>query len=186
MEKRLCRGVAMTAVFSFALAANTLHAQTLPPSVPLSEVQIQLVTGGGDGCAVQRCTHYRISIRGDGAVTLEDIGAPPRENTVTHTVPQASVVRLVNGFLSAGFVDLPATYVSPARMAMLKDDSLIFLGLSTSAGYADVTLILGTFSKTVRVYSVATGLTDIPPALTELKNSIWKMARGPEDSRIAK
>ena len=179
------RGVAFATVFGLALATNVLHAQTLPSSVPLSDVQIQLVTGGGDGCAVQRCTHYRLSIRGDGTVTLEDIGEPPRDNTVTHAVSKQSVVKLVNGFLTAGFVDFPSPYVSPSRMAMLKGESLLLLHLDMTLPYADITLTLGTFSKTVRVYWVVTGLTDVPPALTDLDKSIWKMAR-PPDSPVAK
>ena len=98
------------------LTANVLHA---PSSVPLSEVQIQLVSVSHEGCAAPRCTDCRISI---GTVTLEDIGAPPREDTVTHTVSHEDIVKLVNVHHVA----------------------------------------LGKFSKTVRVYSAVTGLTEIP------------------------
>ncbi len=180
-------GVGVAAVLSLALSANVLHAQTLPRSVPLSEVQVQLQTGGGDGCAIGGCVDYRITIRGDGLVTLrKDFLSPPRRETTTHPVSREDIVKLVNGFLSAGFVDLPANYRSPSRGAWLSGDSLVFGGWMDTGGYSEITLTLGTFSKTVRLYgSMPSQLSDVPAALTELRNRIWTMGGGPE-SWIAK
>ena len=63
-------------------------------SIRLSDVEIGLVTGGGGGGCVGRCNIYRITIRGDGVVTREDIGTLPRADTLKRTVDVGDVVVL--------------------------------------------------------------------------------------------
>ena len=196
MKKALRAGVA---VFSLTLVTEVLDAQTLPssvplsevqiqlrpspPSVPLSEVQILLVTHGGDGCPIGGCVDYRVSIRGDGLVTLEKTTfSPPRSETLKRDVSREDVVALVNAFLDAGFLDLPnRNNVRP--VSTLKGDSLeIATRLTIGEPRVEITLTLGTITtKTVQQFADQTGRLD----LTALRRRIWKMGGGPEDFWVA-
>ena len=88
----------------------------LPSSVRLSDVEIRWESGGGDGC-VGECTIYRVTVQGDGLVTLEDLGwgnRPPKAPTRRRSIAVEEVVALVNEFLDARFFEAPDK-LPPAR-----------------------------------------------------------------------
>jgi hypothetical protein len=73
----------------------------LPGSVPLADVEIRWQSGGGDGCAGD-CTNYRITLRGDGLVSLEELGwgnKPPKSEARQRSIPADDVVALINELL---------------------------------------------------------------------------------------
>jgi hypothetical protein len=81
----------------------------LPSSVSLSDVQIQLTTGGGDGC-VGRCTAWRIVVRGEGLIELHDLGTPPTAEPRRREIGRDAVVELVNQFLKVRFFEALGYY----------------------------------------------------------------------------
>jgi hypothetical protein len=73
-------GVSLGCVVGLSAWQSSASTTALPESVPLVDVEIRWQTGGGDGCAGD-CTNYRITLRGDGLVSLEDLGwgsKPPK------------------------------------------------------------------------------------------------------------
>jgi hypothetical protein len=118
-------------------------------SIRLSDVEIGLVTGGGGGGCVGRCNIYRITIRGDGVITREDIGTPPRADTLKRTVDVGEVVALVNEFLRVRFFDALDRYES-VMFVERKGDLLLLRGRgSIDGGTANVTMRLGSRTRTV-------------------------------------
>ena len=99
MTNRCAFLLLVAASVTLGLGASTMTAQVqeveapnrvqLPDSVPLSDVEIRWQSGGGDGCPGD-CTFYRITIGGDGFVTLEDLdwGAkPPKAAPRRRSIP---------------------------------------------------------------------------------------------------
>jgi Domain of unknown function (DUF6438) len=81
----------------------------LPTSISLADLEIRLDPETGGSC-LGRCVHYRITIRGDGTVTYEDLARPPvapRERTVSVD----DVVALANAFVRARFFEVSARCV---------------------------------------------------------------------------
>ena len=156
-------------------AQSTTSLMVLPESVPLSEMEIRWQSGGGDGCSRPGgCTYYRITVRGDGRVTLEDLGwgselpkAAPRQRSI----PADDVVALINELLEARFLWAPP---EGTRVAVRKGDSLFFLhgGVGGSGAWVDLTLRVGPSAKTVRL-DKRTG------DLRSVEDRIWKIG-GPK------
>ena len=92
--------------YAVCAQVSSLSLTRFPASVPVSDVEIRLVTGGGDGCQ-GRCVNYRITVHGGGLVELEDIGSAPRDPARRRSIPSDQVVALVNEALKAGFLDAP-------------------------------------------------------------------------------
>ncbi len=106
-RRTLITACLLLGVGSVVLAARqgTTSPFVLPESAQLSDVVVQWQNGGGDGCGrVGGCTNYRITIRGDGLLTLEDLGwgmeppkAAPRQRTLPVDVAILAMLRLKNG-----------------------------------------------------------------------------------------
>jgi hypothetical protein len=147
------------------------HAQ-LPSSVRLTDVEIRLVTGGGDGC-VGRCVNYRIIVRGDRTVELEDVGSSPTAKTQKRSIAEGEVVALVNEFFKARFFDALDTYAGTSSV-VLKGESLLLLGHDGGTrGWVEITMTLGSATKTVRLQE------SVPVELERLKDLVWRIG-GPE------
>jgi hypothetical protein len=144
----------------------------LPSTVRVSDVEIRLLTGGGDGCNGPRCVNYRITIRGDGSVELEDVGTPPTPPTRRRSVAGDLVLTLVNEFLKVRFFDALDHY-DWTPFAVRKGDSLVLYGRGGSGGWTDITMRLGSASKTVRLEE------SIPADLLRLKDLVWRIG-GPK------
>jgi hypothetical protein len=158
-----------------ALAPSQLTAPApvrLPSSVGLSDVHIQLQTGGGDGC-VGRCTVWRVLLKGDGMVELHDLGTPPREEPRQRTIGSDSVVGLINRFLKARFWE-SLDYYGGVSSAVRNGDSLRLFGGGAGTGpWTELTLRIGPATKTVRLHE------NIPAELQDLNDRVWKLG-GPE------
>ena len=133
---------------------STTSVMVLPESAPLSDVEIRWQSGGGDGCAGD-CTHYRITVRGDGVVTLEDLGwgsRPPKAALRQRSIPADIAVALINDLFKARFVEAPSAFAGP-RVAVRKGDALSFYWTSVGVGlpWVDLTLRVGPSVKTVRI-----------------------------------
>jgi hypothetical protein len=117
--------------------------------IRLSDVKIGLVAGGGRSGCIGRCNIYRITIRGDGVITREDIGPPPRADTLKRTVDVDEVVSLVNEFLKVRFFDALDRYES-VMFVERKGDLLLLRGSGgIDGGTIDITMRLGSRTKTV-------------------------------------
>ena len=145
----------------------------LPSPVRLSDVEIRLVTGGGDGCR-GRCVNYRITVRGDGVVELEDLGDLPRAGTQRRSIAEDEVVALVNEFLGARFFDVldnpDGTLFAVRKGAVL---NLNVVGTAGSGPWVEVTMRLGSASKTVHLKENA------PVELGRLKDLVWRIGGPP-------
>jgi hypothetical protein len=145
----------------------------LPNSVPLSEVEIRWQCGGGDGCKGGGCTNYRIAVRGDGRVTLEDLGRggnPPKAAPQQRSISADDAVVLINQLLKARFLEA----FEGTRVAVRKGNSLFFYGPGGGSGpWVDLTLRVGPSAKTVRVDERT------PTELQSLRDRIWKIG-GPK------
>lgn len=169
---------AITASLVLAVAGTllTVTAQTpleppqqLPGSVPLSEVEIRLEHRVGGGC-FGRCIHYRITVRGDGTVTYEDLADPPvapRERTV----PVDDVVALANEFVRARFFEASDRYVG-ASFYVRQGEQLVLRGRGGSDGPTwDLSFRLGRVTKVVHLYL------DYPEALGRLRDLVDRTGR---------
>jgi hypothetical protein len=167
-------GIGLTSLS--AQQGTALKAVALPESVRLSEVAIQWQSGGGDGCAGD-CSNYFIIIRGDGLVTLKDLGwgdRPARFATRQRSIPADSVVALLDAFLKARFFESPDNFKNRS-VAIRKGDTL-FLNSSVGgvgAGWVDMTVRLGTVTKTVRLGG------ETPTDLARLRDRIFEIG-GPK------
>ena len=140
----------------------------LPSSVNLSDVQIQLTTGGGDGC-VGRCTAWRIVVRGDGAVELDDLGTPPRAQAKQRQIDSEVVIELINEFLKARFFEALG-YYGGIGSAVRSGDSLLLLGGVAGTGpWTELVLRLGPTTKTVRLQD------NVPVELQDLRDRVWQI-----------
>jgi hypothetical protein len=162
---------------SLGLAARqvTTSPLLLPESAQLSDVEIRWQSGGGDGCAGE-CTNYRITIRGDGRLTLEDLGwgmKPPKASPRQRSVPTNVPVSLVNELLKARFLEAPSAFAG-SRVAVQKGGSLFFYSSGAAgAPWVDLTLRIGPNSKTVRLAE------QTPQELRSLERRIWEIG-GPK------
>ena len=148
----------------------------LPESALLSEVEIQWQSGGGDGCAGD-CTNYRITVRGDGLVTLEDLGwgsKAPKAAPRQRSIPVDNAVALIDELLKARFLEAPSSFAG-ARVARRKGD-LVFFSWSVQAGapWVDLTLRAGPKAKTVRMVNELT-----PQELRNVERRLWEIG-GPK------
>lgn len=173
--------VAAVLVVSIGLTSLTarqgtaLKAFVLPESVRLSDVEIQWQSGGGDGCAGD-CTNYLIAIRGDGLVTLKDLGwgdKPAKSPTRQRSIPADSVVALVDEFLKARFFESPDNFKS-RRVAVRKGDSLfVYSTVGTGAGWVDLTVRLGSVTKTLHLEN------ETPTDFVRLRDRVFEIG-GPK------
>jgi len=144
-----------TSVIASALVVSAASkAVELPESVRLSDVEIQWQSGGGDGCASD-CSYYLITIRGDGLVTLKDLGWSDRLAilpTRQRSIPADSVIALLDEFLKARFFESPDNFKN-RRVAVRKGDSLFPYSSVGGVGarWVDLTVRLGSVTKTVRL-----------------------------------
>jgi hypothetical protein len=151
-----------------------LNRITLPESVALTDAEIQWRDGGGDGCArpAGDCTNYRIAIRGDGLLTLEDLGwggRAPKERPRQRTLPVDSVVTLIDDFLTARFFESPDSFAN-RNTAVRRGERLFFYSKGgVGGGWVDLTLRLGHLSKTVRLEN------ETPTDFVRLKERIWEI-----------
>ena len=144
----------------------------LPASVSLSDVQIQLTTGGGDGC-LGRCIAWGILVRGNGLVELDDLGTPPKLEAKQRTIDSDTVVELVNRFLKARFF-YSLDYYGGVSSAVRNGDSLALLGGVAGTGpWTELTLRLGSAAKTIRLRE------NIPAELQSLRDRVWQIG-GPD------
>ncbi len=157
-------------------AQSTPAPIVLPESVPLSEVEIQRRTGGGGGCNGE-CMDYRVTVRGDGRVTLEDLGwggKPPAEAPRQRSIPADDAVALIDQLLKARFLEAPVEF-DGTRRAVRKGDSLFFRGPGGGEFFwIDLTLRVGTIAKTVRLVDE-----QAPRDLRSVADQIWKIG-GPK------
>jgi hypothetical protein len=130
-----------------ASAANPV----LPSSVKLADIEVRLAYTGHGGCA-GRCIRYNVIVRGNGFVEYEDMGGEPRDARRRRTVPIAEVVSLVDAFVRSRFFDaLPRYETYP--VAVRDGNSVRFDRAAQSDGPEwDLTLRLGTQTKTVHLY----------------------------------
>jgi hypothetical protein len=120
----------------------------------------------------RRLHGHRITVRGDGRVTLEDLGwggTPPKVAPRQRSMPADDAVTVINEFLKARFLEASGA----TRVAVRKGDSLFFYGSGESGPWVDLTLRVGSGSKTVRVDART------PPDLQVLRDRIWKIG-GPK------
>jgi hypothetical protein len=146
----------------------------LPESAFLSDVQIEWQSGGGDGCAGD-CTDYRIVLRADGFVSLEDLGwgnKPPLATTLQRSMSSNIVIGLINQMFDARFMSPDSFQGVP--VAVRKGESLFFYGMANGSGpWVDLSLRVGTTVKTRRLGDKA------PADLLRVKDRIWEIA-GPK------
>ena len=157
--------------YTVCAQVSSLSLARFPASVPVSDVEIRLVTGGGDGCQ-GRCVNHRITVHGGGLVELEDIGSPPRDPTRRRSIPSDQVVALVNEALKAGFLDAPDRYDSTLS-AFRKGDTLVFQAHGGSAPWVEITMRFGSFTKTVRLQE------NVPSEIDALKARLFSVG-GPQ------
>jgi len=144
----------------------------LPFSAELSDVEIRWQSGGGDGCAGV-CTNYRITMRGDGVVTLEDLGwgeRRPQAGLRTRDIGVEAFVATVNQLFKARFLEAPGDFAN-TRVARREGDMLNFYSSGgIGGGWVNLTLRAGSFTKTVRV-----GGENTPAELLQLTDLVWSI-----------
>jgi hypothetical protein len=155
-----------------ALQVSTQKSE-LPYSLKPTDVEIQWQNGGGDGCASPHCADYRITLRGDGVVTTEDLGwggQPPQEATGTALITEDQFLAILNQLLDARFLDAPDDLVK-SRVAARKGDLLYFSYVAGGGGdsWVDLTLHAGSYRKTVRLHDMER---TTPPALGSVRDRI--------------
>jgi hypothetical protein len=145
----------------------------LPYSLKSSDVEILWESGGGEGCASSHCAHYRITLRGDGVVTVEDLGwggQPPRLPVETRSIKEDEFTTVLNQLLDARFLEAPADLVK-TRIAQRKGDLVYFYYVGGGIGsWVDLTLHAGSYRKTVRLHDLET---TTPAALRSVRDRIW-------------
>jgi hypothetical protein len=153
----------------------------LPDSVKPTDVEIQWRSGGGDGCASPHCANYQITLRGDGVVSVEDLGwggEPPRLPIQTRSIKEDEFITLLNQILEARFIEIPAPSATPRRARRTADSVYFYYDGGGSAPWVDLTLRAGSYRKTLRVpYSDTT-----PAALRTVVERIWRIG-GINDTR---
>jgi hypothetical protein len=154
---------------SASLQVSSSPGVELPASFRLSEVEIGLVAGGGGGGCVGRCVIYRITIRGNGVVSCEDIGTPPRAELLPRTVPVDEVVSLVNEFLKVRFFEAFDRYDTVDFVVRQGDLLLRRSSGAIDRGTADITMKLGSRAKTVVLSE------NVPAELGRLRDLTWRM-----------
>src|SRR5689334_21430128 len=95
----------------FGLLVSPQSGTELPYSVKLTDVEILWESGGGDGCPLPHCANYRVTLHGDGAVRVEDLGwggQPPRLPVQTRTIKKDEFTAVLNQLLDARFLEAPA------------------------------------------------------------------------------
>ncbi len=146
----------------------------LPQSAQLSDVQIEWQSGGGDGCPGD-CSFYRITLRGDGLVTLDDLGwynTPPKAASRRRSIPADDVIALINQMFDGRFMSLRESDGVP--IAFRKGELLSFGQWGPSTGpWVDLTLRVGAIVKTVRLMEKA------PADLLRVRDRIWEIG-GPK------
>jgi hypothetical protein len=144
----------------------------LPASIALSEVEIRLDRDTGGGCS-GRCIRYRITVRGDGTVTYEDLALPPLPSR-GRTVPVDDVVTLVNEFLRASFFDASDRYAGKSFYVREGNDLLLH-GMSGGSDWPswDLRLRVGQAVKSVHLYF------DYPDDLGRLRDRVERLG-GPQ------
>jgi hypothetical protein len=155
---------------------NTTSQMLLPESAALSDIEIQWQDGDGDGCAavnIADCNYHRITVRGDGVVTLEDLGwggNPPVTGPRHRSIPTDDVVVLLNDLLKARFLEAPSTF-GGSRHARRKGDSVFFDWMGPGAGWrwVDLSLRVGANAKTVRLNE------QTPPEMRSVERRIWEI-----------
>lgn len=136
----------------------------LPASLALKDTEIVLVRDTGGGC-IGRCVHYRVTIRGDGSVTYQDLAeppAPPRERTVSAD----DVVALVNEFVGTRFFEASDRYVGRSFYVRQGDQLLLRTGAAADGPEWDLSLRLGGLVKSVHLYL------DYPEQLGHLRDRV--------------
>ena len=160
---------------TWLLAAAVLQAApqanpSLPNSVKLSEVEIRLARTTTGGCS-GRC-EYTVWVKGDGVVEYEAAGDGPHQR-LQRRVPVEEVVSLVDAFVRARFFEAAPSYTG-IRTARRDGDVIHFdAGAMTDGANWDLTLRLGTQTKTVRLYY------GFPEELARLRDRVDKMG-GPD------
>jgi hypothetical protein len=169
----------LAAALSFSLGVHTssASAQTLS-SVPMSDVEIQWKSGGGDGCAVASgCSDFHITIHGGGLVELDELPwgpTHPRPEIRRRPIASDQVVKIVNEFLKARFFEAADGYNNVRVVAIQRGDLLTFeMKGGVGGGWVDLTLRLGPTSKIVRLGD------NVPADLAAVRDLIWRIA-GPQ------
>jgi hypothetical protein len=149
----------------------------LPESVRLADVEMRWQSDGGDGCAkVGGCSHYRITLSGDGFVELEELPwgpTRPKPEIRRRSIVPDQIVMFVNEFLKARFLEASDHY-SHVAVAIRTGDVLTFGSYGgIGAGSVDLTLRFGAVQKTVRLGETT------PVELRNLSDLIWRTS-GPE------
>jgi len=160
-------------VLSVGVPTGSASAQTLSP-IPISDVEIQWRSDGGDGCAVvSGCSNFHITIHGSGFIELDEL---PWASTRTpppirrRAIASDQVVEIVNAFLKARFFEAADSY-NDVWVAIQRNDMLTF-GMKGSVGrvWVDLTLRLGPTGKTVRLGD------NVPADLAAVRDLIWRIA----------
>ena len=134
---------------------SSSRSNELPPSARLSDVDIRWQNEGGDGCAkVDGCSLYKITLRGDGFVELEELPwVPPRPKPAVRrrSIDPGQIVDLINELFRARFLEAPDSYHG-VRVVIRKGDVLTFGSTGgIGGGWVDLTLRIGSMEKTVRL-----------------------------------
>ena len=141
----LCVGVGLAAQSPSATRG------TLPASLALTDIEIRLVHRTGGGCGPGRCIHYRVTIRGDGTVTYEDLAEPPVPSR-SRRVPADDVLALMNEFVGARFFEAHDRYVGKS-FYVRQGEQLLLRGRGGADGPEwDLSLRLGGLLKSVHLY----------------------------------
>ena len=136
----------VSTLLAAALASQIVHAQ----SVPLAEVEIKMerdphncgMSGGTP------CPRYEITIRGDGAVEYNGIGAV--EGNRKRTIEADAVVVLVNEFLSARFFDALDAYTGKTFIVR-QGNRVIYNGTGGSGARVTLSLRIGERGKSIKL-----------------------------------
>jgi hypothetical protein len=180
-----CTVVAFVVVLSVTVPsggqadAQIFSAQSikLPASARLSDVEIRWRSDGGDGCGNPGgCSHYDITLRGEGVVTLRERPwgvVRPEPPIRRRPVDPVRIVDLVNELFRARFLEAAAFHDS-VPFAIRSGDVLTFGSWgSGSEGWVDLTLRIASMENSVRLKN------HWPKELRDISERIWRMA-GPE------
>lgn len=155
------------------LLAPPQRGPELPYRAAVTDVEIEWQSGGGDGCASPHCANYRITLRGDGVVRVEDLGwgsQPPRLPVEKRSIKEDEFMTILNQLLEARFLEAPAELVR-TRVAQRKGDQIYFyFGGGGSDSWVDLSLHAGSYRKTVRLHDLET---TTPAALRSVRDRIW-------------